>query len=125
MADAKDSDPPLSRRMTEGGNPRQKIPPGGENRAARVKARALALVYVRIRMREIVDAVKAWDTCGRSACRQAGSCRTADVACFDECSDEIQERLTQLLEWSRFDGPFDDGQLDGVVAELRELGAPI
>lgn len=92
---------------------------------ARTKARALALVYVRIRMRGIADFVKAWDTCGRPACARARACRTADVACFDECGDELRDRLEQLAAWPRFDGPFDGAQLDGVAVELREHGAPI
>lgn len=91
----------------------------------RLRARAAAAVYVRLRMRDIADLVKAWDVCGRPACRRSCSCRRADVACFDEHADELRLRMEELAEWSRFDGPFDDNALDEVAADMRARGAPI
>lgn len=91
----------------------------------RLRARDAAAVYVRLRMREIADLVKAWDVCDRPACRRSCSCRRADVPCFDEHAGELRLRLQELAEWSRFDGPFDDAVLDEIAAGMRERGAPI
>ena len=91
----------------------------------RLRARAAAEVYVLIRMRAIADMVKAWDVCGRPACRRGYRCRTKDVACFDEHADELRMRMEELAEWPRFDGPLDDAALDEIANDMRARGAPI
>ena len=94
-------------------------------KVTRRRARAAAGLFVRIRMRAIANMVQAWDICGRPACRRVGSCRTADVACFDEHRDELRMRMEELAEWPRFDGPLDDEALDEIANDMRARGAPI
>ena len=91
----------------------------------RLRARAAAEVYVRIRMRAIADMVHAWNLCGRPACQRASACRAKDVACFDKHADELRMRMEELAEWPRFDGPFDDAALDEIANDMRARGAPI
>lgn len=108
---------------TGGAEPQQQ--PTDAAGRARLRARGLALVYLRLRMRDVATFVKAWDTCGRPACRRARACRSASVACFDEWSEEIRDRLQQLVDWDRFDEPPTDEDLDYLAADLRRRGAPV
>jgi hypothetical protein len=99
--------------------------PAADDRDRLLRARDFARACVAERCREIAGVVRFWSVCDLPACRRSRACRSAAPQCFDEQADEMRDRLEDLLEWPRLDGPLDDAALDALAADFRKLGAPI
>ena len=81
-------------------------------------ADALAEKILRDEMRRVVDFLRAWEMCGRPACRRARRCRNAAVACFDEFAEPIRGCFEELADWDRLDGPYNDDSRERVAMNV-------